>query len=396
MRQAIHIIGGGTSSLFLAAFLDLEKFEVTIHEQHKTLGRKFLVAGDGGFNLTHSESIVPFIERYSPPSFLRDTLLNFSNTDLIRWFHDIGIETFIGSSKRVYPIQGIKPIDVLKAIENHLVQRKVNFTFNSKFTGFINGKTTLNNKPLPDDIVVFALGGGSWKVTGSDGHWLESFKQASIPTTPFIAANCAFEIEWPKDLVTQFEGSPLKNIQISCGNKTQKGEAVITSFGLEGNAIYALSPIIQEELEKEGTSKINIDLKPSLDLTTILTRIQNSKRNIGETLKHEIKLDSTQRSLLKHHLSKEEYTDPLQLANAIKGLRLEVSAPGPLDRAISTAGGVLLNAVNEQFELKGKANHYCIGEMLDWNAPTGGYLIQGCASMGVWLAKYFNENFRNN
>ncbi|ARV13703.1 NAD(P)/FAD-dependent oxidoreductase [Polaribacter sp. SA4-12] len=393
MKKTISIIGSGPSSLLLAAFLDTKKLEVTIYEKNKTAGRKLLVAGKGGFNLTHSESIANFIERYTPSDFLKDALLSFTNDDFRNWLKEIGIPTFIGSSKRVYPEEGIKPITVLNTILNHLKERGVAFKFEHTFSGWdTENNIIINDKTITTDYTVFSLGGGSWKITGSDGSWLDTFIEKKVETVPFQASNCAFKIDWNPNFIKQNEGNPLKNIAIYCSEKKQKGEAVITKFGLEGNAIYALSPQIRAELKSQEKARIYIDLKPTFSLEEVISKVKNSSfKNTTQVLKKELKLSTSQIDLLKTYLSKEDYLDSTILSENIKKFPLEIIALGVLDAAISTVGGIDLNAVDSNFQLQKIKNQYCIGEMLNWDAPTGGYLIQGCASTGVFLAKHLNK-----
>ncbi|WP_282073416.1 NAD(P)/FAD-dependent oxidoreductase [Polaribacter atrinae] len=394
MKKTISIIGSGPSSLLLAAFLDANKFEVTIYEKNKAAGRKLLVAGKGGFNLTHSEPIASFIERYTPTVFLKSALLGFTNDDFRDWLKDIGIPTYIGSSKRVYPEDGIKPITVLNTILNHLKEKGITFKYEHTFSGWdSDNNIIINNKTITSDYTVFSLGGGSWKITGSDGSWLNTFQEKGIKTMPFEASNCAFKVNWKTNFINQNEGNPLKNIAISCADKTQKGEAVITKFGLEGNAIYGLSPKIREQLKSTEKALIYIDFKPMLTSEKVTSKvIYSTFKNITQILKKELKLSNSQIDLLKTTLSKEDYLDAVILSENIKKFPLEIIGLGILDEAISTVGGINLNAVDTHFQLHKIPNQYCIGEMLNWDAPTGGYLIQGCASIGVYLAKYFNKN----
>ena len=393
MKKTISIIGGGPSTLLLASFLDTDKFDVTIYEKNKTAGRKFLVAGKGGFNLTHSEPINEFIKKYTPNHFLKEALLNFTNDDFRDWLKMIGIPTFIGSSKRVYPEEGIKPITVLSTILNHLKEKGIIFKYEHTFSGWDNDSNLIiNNKTIQSDYVVFSLGGGSWKITGSDGDWLNTFKEKGIKTTPFEASNCAFKVDWNPSFINQNEGTPLKNIAISCSEKTQKGEAVITKFGLEGNAIYALSPQIRTQLKSEEKAFIYIDFKPMLTLESIIFKVQTSTfKNTKQILKKELKLSNSQIDLLKITLSKEDYLDAEILSKKIKNFPLEITGLSILNEAISTIGGIELDAVDSHFQLHKIPSQYCIGEMLNWDAPTGGYLIQGCASMGVYVAQKINK-----
>jgi uncharacterized flavoprotein (TIGR03862 family) len=393
MKKSVSIVGGGPAALFLAAFLDPDLFDVTIFEKNKTPGRKFLVAGKGGFNLTHAEPMDTFINRYSPVSFLEQALLSFDNNNLRQWLKEIGIPTFIGSSKRVYPVKGIKPIEVLNAILAVLKHRKVNFLFQHKWTGWDkeNDLVFNSNFTVKTDYCVFALGGASWKKTGSDGSWLTSFAKKGVSTIPFQSANCAFKIDWSKDFLLKNEGKPLKNISLSCGSSTQKGELVITQFGLEGNAIYALSSEIQKGITNNSKSIIYLDLKPALSIREIKKRLSSSReKNTTIKLRNDLKLSNVQINLLKSLLLKEEFLSIETLINRIKKLDLVVTGAAPIDEAISTTGGIDLKNLDKNFELIKMKNTFCIGEMLDWNAPTGGYLLQACTSMGVFLARHLN------
>ncbi|PKH68515.1 aminoacetone oxidase family FAD-binding enzyme [Flavobacterium sp. ALD4] len=394
MRKQIAIIGGGPSAFLLAAFLDPEKFTITIYEKNKTAGRKFLVAGKGGFNLTHSEPIEQLIKRYTPDDFLDKALLTFTNTDFRNWLDQIGVPTYIGSSNRVYPKEGIKPIEVLHAILKSLKEKGIIFKYEHTFSDWGNtNNPIINNKTIQTDYTVFSLGGGSWKVTGSDGNWLDTFSKKGIKTKAFQASNCGYQIDWKTDFIQKHEGTPLKNIAISCNNVTQKGEAIITKFGLEGNSIYGLSPQIREQLDTNLKAIVSIDFKPSLTLEDVHSKIKLSKyRNTTDILKKEIKLSTSQIDLLKIYLSKESYLNTELVTRQIKNFPLEIINKVSIDEAISTVGGIDLNAVSKNFELTTMSNQFCIGEMLDWDTPTGGYLLQACASTGVFLANYLNKN----
>lgn len=394
MKKSVSIIGGGPAAMLCAAFLDPMKFDVSIYEKNKATGRKFLVAGDGGFNLTHSEPISQFIERYTPSSFLKEALNTFTNSDTRDWLKDLGIPTFIGSSKRVYPEKGIKPIEVLKTILKDLEIKGVSINYNHSWMGWNDNSSLIFNsdKEVKSNIVIFALGGGSWKVTGSDGSWLDTFKHKGIQTIPFQPSNCAYQIIWENEFINLHEGKPLKNISVSCNNITQKGELVITQFGLEGNAIYALSPQIREALSKEKKAILTIDLKPTLSVIEIENKLTHSQSNkITNCLKNDLKLSPSQIGLLKSVTTKESFLDLSSLSKIIKEVPLTIVGTAPLDEAISTKGGIALDAVSDRFELKQLPSTFCIGEMLDWDAPTGGYLLQACFSMGAQLAKTLNN-----
>ncbi len=392
-KKSVAIVGGGASALFAASFLDPNIFDTTIYEQNKTLGKKLLLAGKGGLNLTHSEALDLFITRYTPSSFLEKTLHNFDNKDLQNWFSQRGIPTFVGSSKRVYPEKNIRPQQVLAQLLSGLQDKGVEVRYKQQWTGWQEAKklTFNNSQTVCADYIIFALGGGSWKTTGSDGNWISYFEQQGIGTHPFFPSNCAYQVDWEADFIVKNEGQPLKNIALTCGKTTTKGEIVLTQFGIEGNAIYALSPSIRTAFQQLGHAPISIDLKPMLTQEEVLGKLSNSSKTTTNCLRQELKLDKTQIALLKAFSNKEEFTNPLTLSSKIKKLPLQIVAAGSINRAISTVGGVDLEEVSPFFELKKYPAHFCVGEMLDWDAPTGGYLLQACFSMGVWVAQHLNR-----
>lgn len=393
MKKTVAIIGGGPAAMLLAAHIDTNLFDVTIYERNVALGRKFLVAGKGGFNLTHSESLIDFITRYAPFNFIKEALTDFSNSDLQEWLTTINIPTFIGSSKRIYPEKGIKPIEVLSAILNVLKQKNVQIKTQHHWLGW-NEKSQLlfeNKTAIDADITIFALGGASWKKTGSDGSWINHFQKKGINTIPFQASNCAYKINWNEDFLRKSEGKPLKNISITCSNNSQKGEIIITKFGMEGGAIYALSPNIRKELNSTNSAQIFIDLKPQFSLHQVESKLTSSK--ITEQLTNKLKLEKTKIILLKAYLTKEQFLDIAYLAKTIKAFPLTITETAAIDDAISTVGGIDLNEIDTHFQLKKMPNTYVIGEMLDYDAPTGGYLLQSCFSMGVFLARQLNKKF---
>ncbi len=394
-RKSIAIVGGGASALSLASFLDEKLFEVTIYERNKTLGRKFLVAGKGGFNLTHSEPISSMVAKYSPQGFLDDALLGFDNEQLREWLAAIGIPTYIGSSKRVFPEKGIKPIEVLAAIRESILSKGHLILYNNEWTGWTDTNKLMfdSEAEIEADITVFCLGGGSWKVTGSDGSWTKRFANKGMNIKPFVPANCAYKVNWKSDFITKASGKPLKNIAIESLGHRVEGEAVITEFGIEGNAVYALTDQIQSQLDTHNKGIISIDLKPMLSLSEIEKRIAHSTRKTTEILSSDLKLEKIKIQLLKSILTRDEFLDKRGLAKKIKSLSVEVLSAEALDKAISTTGGFALEEVDDMYQLNKMPHSYAIGEMLDWNAPTGGYLLQACFSMGHRLATHLNEKF---
>ncbi len=396
MKKTIAIVGGGSASLLLASLLEESKFSVSVYDCNAALGRKFLVAGDGGFNLTHSEELSSFISRYTPSYFFEKIIPQFTNNDLRNFLSSIGIETFVGSSKRVFPKDGIKPIEVLNAFLNRLEKQHVSIKTNHSWKGWYNKSLLFDvngqSITVKADIVVFALGGASWKVTGSDGKWVTYFAEKGIEIIPFQPSNCAYAIKWKPDFLEFAEGKPLKNIAISKDDKQILGEAVITKFGLEGGAIYALSSGIRSQLNSKEEAEIFIDLKPHFTLKQINEKFADrGDRSIKKLLRDKMNFTDLQIELLKSTLSKFEFTDVAILAERIKKLPLKIRAAAPLDEAISTVGGVSLTEIDFNFQLNKMPDNYVIGEMLDWDVPTGGYLLQGCFSMAFCLATHLNS-----
>jgi hypothetical protein len=396
-QKSIIIIGGGASALMLACCLDSSKYTISIYEKNSALGRKFLVAGDGGFNLTHSENIEQFVNRYHPKQFI-DPFLNYlSNTDFRDWLKSIGIETYVGTSKRVFPVKGIKPIEVLNAIVSVLKKNNVSIHYNHEWKGWSNEQLTFQTSDnqivnITSDIVVFAMGGASWKVTGSAGNWTSYFEEKGIKINSFYPSNCAYKINWDSELIKLVSGHALKNCEFTCGSTQKKGEAVLTDFGIEGSGVYALSKEIREQLISNKKAELLVDFKPELSLEEIQNRFENrGKLSIKDILEKKINLSSVQVKLLKFQTTKEEYNRPETISQLIKKFPLILIDFAPIDDAISTVGGIDLKEVSENLELKKLRNYYCMGEMLDWDAPTGGYLLQACFSMGKFLADKLNQ-----
>lgn len=397
MKTSVAIIGGGPAAMMLAAKLNSDRFSVCIYEKNKALGRKFLVAGNGGFNLTHSEELEVFVGRYHPNYFLKHAITEFSNKDLQNWLNELGISTYIGTSKRVFPAKGTKPVEVLDAIEGQLLGNHVEIKTNHKWIGFANdGSLMFEDRSgihnVKADIVVFALGGASWKVTGSDGSWLSYFIEKGVACNPFEASNCAYKIDWPAEIIEDIEGKALKNCKFKCGTSFHTGEAVLTAFGIEGSGVYPLGPEVRWQLTNKKEATLYIDFKPQNTVDEIEAKLSNRKNtSFTKFLEKELKLGETKTLLLKTLSAKEIFTNSKTLAALIKNLPIKITALAPLDEAISTVGGIALKEVDEHYQLKKLPSHYVIGEMLDWDAPTGGYLLQACFSMGNNLAHHLNK-----
>jgi uncharacterized flavoprotein (TIGR03862 family) len=391
--KKISIIGGGPAALMLAAQLDPQKYRVTIFEKKKAVGRKFLVAGEGGLNLTFNSSVEELVNQYHPSEFTKPILKKFSNEDLRKWLDQLEVPTWSGSSNRVFPEEGMKPFEVLKKIVDYIESKGVEFKLNTEWLGWdAEGQLCFEGiDTFKSDLVVFALGGASWKVTGSDGTWKNHFEKQGLNIVPFQAANCAFEVDWSKNFITTHEGKPLKNIALSFDNIDLKGELTVSKFGLEGNAIYPLSQAIQEKLSQGQEAVVHLDLKPSLTEKQLLSKYKKSKETkVTGILTEELNMDRTSIGLIKHFTDKDTFANPDLLVKKIKALPIPLLSAANIDEAISTLGGLDLKEIDEHFQLRKIPMSYAIGEMLDWYAPTGGYLLQGCFSMGFALAEYLN------
>jgi len=399
MKTKISIIGGGVAAMMLACMLDESKFEVAVYEKNNALGRKFLVAGEGGLNITHSEDISEMINRYTPSVFLSNALTAFSNIDLRNWLDTIGIETFVGTSNRVFPKAGIKPIEVLNSIIKKMNEKNVSIKTQHRWDGWdTEGQLCFTNKnqkiSVKSAITVFALGGASWKVTGSDGEWINHLQEKGVAILPFQPSNCAVKINWKQEFINEAEGNTLKNITVSCEEKKQKGEVVITKQGMEGGAIYALSTVIRKQLSENKRATLFIDLKPTASLEEIKNKLKSrGNKSITQVLESALKFNHVQTSLLKSVVTKDEFVSSELLSEKIKKLPLIIYDLAPIDEAISTVGGIPLNEIDTNFQLIKLKNNYAMGEMINWDAPTGGYLLQACFSIGFYLAKHLNEKY---
>lgn len=379
--RSLAIIGGGPAGLAAAEAAAREGISVILYEAKRSVGRKFLVAGKSGLNLTHGEPVNSLATRYfanSNPSIPWLALLEqTSPADIRAWALDLGIETFQARTGRVYPT-AMKAAPLLRRWIERLrslgVKIMVNYAWRSIEGGSPWRLGFTNGARADADAVIFALGGGSWPQTGSDGSWMQSFAERGIPLHPLKPANCGWETPWPKAVLAAAEGLPIKNIEATAAGHQVAGELLITRYGLEGGAIYQLG----HELRGMVAPRLIIDFKPTFTVDQLCRNLGSVS---GEPLKMAIRkwrLSPAAAALL----ATLKFTDALSLARATKEFEVNLSGPRPIEEAISSAGGVCWSALDHTLMLRALPGCFAAGEMIDWEAPTGGYLIQGCFSTG--------------
>ena len=379
-EKQIVIIGAGPAGLMAAQTLAEKGFKVHVYEQNKAAARKFLVAGNGGFNLTHSEEIDNFIQKYDAPE-IQNIVKNFDNQKVISWLANIGITTYVGSSGKIFPTKNFKPIQVLKAWLERLEKLGVEIHYEHQFVDFdehfVYFKNIDNDFKIKYSKLILAMGGGSWKKTGSDAKWIQILEEKGIQINPLESANSGYNTP---EIFNQLQGQYLKNIKVSFDGNEKIGEIVFTKYGVEGSPIYYLNRFTRKQ---KFPLIIHVDLKPNVSETDILKELQGVEK-ISSVLKKKLKLSTTALNLLKT-LDKESYTNIENLARKIKQFPIEILSFRPIDEVISTAGGIAFTELNEDLSLKKSPNIFCVGEMIDWEAPTGGYLLQACFSTGFFV-----------
>lgn len=402
MKKSVAIIGGGPAGLMAAEIISARGMRVDVYDSMPSAGRKLLMAGKSGLNITHSDPFEVFVSRYGKRREEIEPLLKQFGADQLReWVHGLGIQTFIGTSGRVFPM-GMKASPLLRAWLGRLTDSGVTFHLRHKLTGIRPDKSlqfeTPNGEVIVNaDAIVLALGGGSWRRLGSDGAWADWLKQAGVEVEPLRPSNCGFDVTWSDHFREKYEGHPIKSVVLSFGEFQGQGEFIVTKEGVEGGLIYSASAFIRDEIYANGTATVLLDLKPdrTLDwLTEKLSRPRGS-RSLASYLEKTLGIKGVKAGLLREFVSKEDFTDAKRLAEFIKALPVPFAAPRPLDEAISTAGGVTFEALDENLMLKNLPGIFCAGEMLDWEAPTGGYLLTACFSSGVaagnGVLKYLSE-----
>jgi uncharacterized flavoprotein (TIGR03862 family) len=388
-KSDVVVVGGGPAGLRAAEIVSASGRRTILADHKASVGRKFLVAGRGGLNLTHSEPVTNFPARYGDVTERWSRLLaDFSPEDLRAWAQGLGIETFVGTSGRVFP-ESKQAAPLLRRWIERLRRQGVSFRARSELTGFsrrddgaweVAFMTPTGSVSLQAHAAIFALGGASWPQTGSDGTWVDLFGKVGIRVTPLAPANCGYEIDWPAEFLAEAEGLPLKNIAVRAGDESVAGELLITKYGLEGGAIYQLG----RTLRGMTTPEITIDLKPSFTAEELAAKVPPSKKeNLLEQAARAWRLGPAAIALLRW---RGPFASAGHLAETAKACALALRGPRPIAEAISTAGGVRWDELDEMLMIQSHPGLFCAGEMIDWDAPTGGYLLQGCFSTAARAA----------
>jgi uncharacterized flavoprotein (TIGR03862 family) len=402
----VAIVGGGPAGLMASDVLAHSGARVTVYDQMPAVGRKLLLAGRGGLNLTHSEAVEQFLKRYgSAEPRLLSAIETFSPDDLRAFSAELGQPTFVGSSGRVFP-KAMKASPLLRAWLRRLNTMGVTFKLRHRWLGWDSEGRLIFDTPdgrtvVPADAIVLALGGASWPKLGSDGAWAAAMAQGGIAVTPLRPANCGFLVDWSQLFRSRFEGQPLKRVALSFTGRSARGEAVITRMGLQGGALYALSDVLREAIAAAGHAILQIDLCPDRSATALEQKLSapRRKQSLANVLRKAASLPPAAIGLLRETTIAASVPlselAPKALAALIKAVPIRLVGIEPITRAISTAGGISFDEIDESFMLKRRPGTFVAGEMLDWEAPTGGYLLQGCFATGAaagrgalnWLAR---------
>ena len=405
MRAAV--IGGGPAGLMAAEVLAAGGAGVDIYDSMPSFGRKFLMAGKGGLNLTHAEATEPFLARFGAGRPDIEPLLTaFGPAALREWARGLGVETFVGSSGRVFPT-GMKAAPLLRKWLHRLRESGAAFHVRHRWLGWaqegaLRFATPQGELTANADVAILALGGGSWARLGSDATWVPVVRQRGIQVNPLLPANCGFDIGWSEHFRSRFAGQPLKSVVASFTSSAgvahvRQGECIITDSGIEGGLVYALCAPLRDEIAASGAAVVRLDLLPGREPQRVLAEVAHPRgaKSLSTHLQSHLGIKGVKAGLLHEVVPKADFADPALLAAALKALPLRLVAARPIDEAISTAGGVAFDALDDQLMLHGMPGVFCAGEMLDWEAPTGGYLLTACFASGraagagalAWLEK---------
>jgi hypothetical protein len=407
LSPSVAIIGGGPAGLMAAEVLSHAGINVDLYDAMPSVGRKFLMAGKGGLNISHAEAFDVFSSRYAERrAQLESMLTDFSPEALRAWVKELGFDTFVGSSGRVFPTE-MKAAPLLRAWLQRLRRAGVRVHVRHQWLGWADDgalrfATPTGEQHIHADAVVLALGGGSWARLGSTGAWVDLLRQRGVEIAPLKPANCGFDVAWSEHFSSRFAGQPLKSVSVSFAALQQRGDLVVTATGVEGGVIYTASALLRDSCAATGSAVIHLDLLPDKQLSVVIDKLSQprGKDSMANYLRKRLGITGVKAGLLRELLTADEFNDTEKLANAIKALPIKLLAPRPMDEAISTAGGVTFEAMNAHLMLRDLAGVFCAGEMLDWEAPTGGYLLTACFASGkasgegvlTWLEKDRNEN----
>ncbi len=362
---------------------------VDVYDRMPSVGRKLLMAGKGGLNITHSEPRDAFYARYGERRAALEPMLDAFGADALRaWVHGLGVETFVGTSGRVFPNE-MKAAPLLRAWLHRLRASGVKMHVRHRWLGWNDSDALAFATPDGEiarraDAVVLALGGGSWPQLGSDAAWVDVLRRRGVGIRPLEPANCGFDADWTAHFRERYAGSPLKSVVATFGAVRRQGELIVTAAGVEGGLVYALSAPLRDAIARDGAATLVLDLAPDREEAWLVRELARPRgsRSLSSHVQSRTGLKGVKMGLLREVLSADAVADPVRLAGAIKRLPLELVRPRPLAEAISTAGGVAFEGVDERLEVRGMPGVFCAGEMLDWEAPTGGYLLTACFATG--------------
>jgi uncharacterized flavoprotein (TIGR03862 family) len=391
-QKQIVIIGAGAAGLMAADVLSAAGMSVDVYESKPSVGRKFLMAGKGGLNITHSEPMDDFIRRYDQREWLMPMIEAFDATKIRKWMESLGVESFVGTSGRVFPAE-MKAAPLLRRWLSSLKKRGVRVHCCHYWKGF-HGEGSLvfecaeGEAVVKADATILALGGGSWANLGSDGAWVTVLGEKGVKINPLLPSNCGFKVTWSEFIQPQL-GKPLKNISGWVGNHKENisfSEAILTNYGIEGGLVYALSRPLREEIMAQSSATLYLDLLPYITQEQLTERLISSAKHSRDNTWRKAGLEGVKASLIREVLPKVKWSDPISVAACVKQCPIPLVGMQPIDEAISTAGGVMREAVDENLMLLALPHLFCAGEMLDWDAPTGGYLLTASFASGVFAA----------
>jgi uncharacterized flavoprotein (TIGR03862 family) len=388
MKKSIAIIGGGPAGLMAAEVSIQDGIQVDVYDSMPSLGRKFLMAGKSGLNLTHSEPYEKFITRYGNHKREIEThIKNFTPDDLRTWAHGLGVETFVGTSGRVFPKE-MKASPLLRAWLKRLQDGGVKFHTHHNWKGWQDDSLIFDSPEgeikIKPGATVLALGGASWPKLGSRGEWSTWLEQAGVMVEPFLPSNCGFIVDWSKHFNEKFHGHPIKSVVLTFEDFKQQGEFIVTKTGVEGSLIYAASSRLRDALHATGTAALTLDLAPDSSREKLISALARPRgsRSMSSHIEKTIGLKGVKIGLLYEFVLKGDFANIEKLADAVKALKIPIRGVGPIAKAISTAGGISFSGLDGNLMLKKMPGIFCAGEMLDWEAPTGGYLLTACFATG--------------